>query len=104
MSSGSKEATMGRCREECGAGEKVQSGCLRAGRGPFISEQQMKSFAAATQALKRKLGSKVVVTDDASLHEASFDSVKIPFRPEAVVRVRKEAEIGVVLELANRHR
>ena len=33
-----------------------------------------------------------------------FDSVKIPFRPEAVVRVRREAEVGVVLELANKHR
>ncbi|MGH7946958.1 MAG: FAD-binding oxidoreductase [Opitutaceae bacterium] len=63
----------------------------------------MKSFAAATAGLKRRLGPRVVATDAASLDAASFDSAKIPFRPEAVVRVRKEAEVGVVLELANKH-
>lgn len=62
----------------------------------------MKSFAAATAALKRRLGSQVVVTDAASLDEASYDSAKIPFRPEAVIRVREESEVGVVLTLANR--
>ncbi len=65
----------------------------------------MKSRAsAATVLLKRRLGARVVFTDDASLTEASFDSAKLPFRPEAVVRVRQEAEVGVVLELANKHR
>jgi glycolate oxidase len=43
------------------------------------------------------------LTDDAALREASFDSAKIPFRPEAVVRARQEAHVGVVLALANRH-
>jgi glycolate oxidase len=61
------------------------------------------SFAGPTSQLKRRLGGNVVFTDDTSLNAASFDSAKIPFRPEAVVRVRKEAEVGVVLELANRH-
>lgn len=64
----------------------------------------MKLFRAATTGLKRRLGAQVVVTDDSSLHDASFDSAKIPFRPEAVIRVRKEADVGIVLEFANRHR
>jgi glycolate oxidase len=63
----------------------------------------VKTFSAVTASLTRKLGARVVFTDEASLGEASFDSAKIPFRPEAVVRVRKEADIGVVLELANQH-
>ena len=53
----------------------------------------MKSFTAVTALLKRKLG-KVVRTDEESLREASFDSAKIAFRPEAVIRVKKEADIG----------
>jgi glycolate oxidase len=64
----------------------------------------MKSYAIATAALKRALGSKRVLTDEAALREASFDSVKIPFPPEAVVKVQKEAEIGIILTLANKHR
>jgi glycolate oxidase len=64
----------------------------------------MKSFAAATALLRRRLGTRVVLTDDASRDAASFDSAKIPFRPAAVIKVGKEAEIGAVLELANLHR
>ena len=64
----------------------------------------MKSFAAATRLLQRRLGPKVVLTGEPAIHEASFDSAKIPFRPAAVIRVRQEAEVGVVLTLANRHR
>jgi glycolate oxidase len=63
----------------------------------------MKHFSAATALLKRKLGRRVVRTDDESLREASFDSAKIPYRPQAVVRVRKEQDVGVVLALANQH-
>jgi len=64
----------------------------------------MKSFPAATALLQRRLGVRLVRTDDASRAEASFDSAKIPFRPEAVIRVRQEADIAAVLELANLHR
>ncbi|MDO8542689.1 MAG: FAD-linked oxidase C-terminal domain-containing protein [Opitutaceae bacterium] len=64
----------------------------------------MKSFGRATRLLQRRLGSRIVLTDDAALDEASFDSAKIPFRPEAVVRARNEADIAVMLELANAHR
>jgi glycolate oxidase len=63
----------------------------------------MPEFAAVTRTLRRRLGTKIVLTDEAALSAASFDSVKIPFRPEAVVQVRKEAEVGVVLELANQY-
>src|SRR5215212_10189518 len=64
----------------------------------------MRSFASATAALRRRLGSRTVLTDDAALAAASFDSAKIPVRPAAVVRVRKESEIATLLELANKHR
>jgi glycolate oxidase len=63
----------------------------------------MKSHRAATSALQRRLGARVVRTDDAARQAASFDSSKIPFLPDAVVFPRQEADIGVVLVLANRH-
>src|SRR4051812_37521102 len=61
------------------------------------------STSAATAALKRKLG-KIVDTTEAGCWAASFDSSKISFLPEAVITPRREAEIGVVLALANQHR
>jgi glycolate oxidase len=64
----------------------------------------MKRFSAATARLKRQLGTRVVHTDEAARHAASFDSSKILFDAEAVIRPRKEADIGVVLALANQHR
>ena len=64
----------------------------------------MKSFAQATARLKRRLGARVVRTDAVARHEASFDSSKILFEAAAVIRPRKEADIGVVLELANKFR
>jgi glycolate oxidase len=64
----------------------------------------MKTFTAATRVLVRKLGARVVATDEKSRFEASFDSSKISFMPEAVVRPRREADIGVALMLANKHR
>ena len=64
----------------------------------------MNGFSAATALLKRRLGSRVVLTNSASLDAASFDSAKIPFRPAAVVKVHKEADIGATLEIANKFR
>ena len=64
----------------------------------------MPSFRTATLQLQRRLGARVVRTDPAALFAASFDSSKISFPPVAVIKPRKEADIGVVLELANRHR
>jgi glycolate oxidase len=63
-----------------------------------------KSFAAATRLLQRRLGARFVVTDEASLTAASFDSLKIAFRPEAVIKPRREEQVAAVLELANAHR
>ncbi|WP_237702395.1 FAD-binding oxidoreductase [Opitutus terrae] len=54
--------------------------------------------------LCRRLGARIVATDEASRFAASFDASKISFLPAAVVKPRREAEIGVVLELANRYR
>ncbi|MDB6168569.1 MAG: linked oxidase domain protein [Verrucomicrobia bacterium] len=62
------------------------------------------TFRFATLQLKRRLPPSVVSTAEAALFEASFDSSKISFPPEAVIKPRKEADIGVVLALANRHR
>ncbi len=63
----------------------------------------MKISAQATAALKRKLG-KIVDLSEKGRWAASFDSSKISFLPEAVITPRREADIGVVLALANRHR
>jgi glycolate oxidase len=71
--------------------------------GPEV-DSTMSSHAPATRALRRKLGSRCVRTDDAALEAASYDSAKIPFRPEAVVVVTAEAQVGEVLTLANRFR
>ncbi len=61
------------------------------------------SWAAATRRLKKRLGARVDTTR-AGCWAASFDSSKISFLPEAVVTPRTEADIGVVLLRANRHR
>jgi glycolate oxidase len=58
----------------------------------------------ATQQLARKLPRDVVFTDKASLFAGSFDSSKISFLPEAVIKPTQEEQIGVALALANRHR
>ncbi len=63
----------------------------------------MKDFATVTRQLKKRLGARVDTSEKARW-AASFDSSKISFLPEAVVTPRVEAEIGVVLELANKHR
>ena len=64
----------------------------------------MPSFRSATLQLRRRLGARVVSTDAASLFAASFDSSKISFPPVAVIKPRKEADIGLALKLAHHHR
>jgi glycolate oxidase len=64
----------------------------------------MKSFARSTAELKRRLGARVVRTDAASRHAASFDAAKLPFSPEAVVFPRSREDVGTMLALANRDR
>jgi glycolate oxidase len=63
----------------------------------------MAALRSATQQLRRRLGTRVAVTDTARFH-ASFDGSKLSFLPEAVVRPRHDADIAVVLALANQHR
>jgi glycolate oxidase len=58
----------------------------------------------ATATLKRRLGARVVRTDEGALFSASFDSSKVAFPVEAAVHPRKESDIGIVLALANKHR
>ncbi len=63
----------------------------------------MKTPAQVTASLKRRLGV-CVDTTEKGRWAASFDSSKISFLPDAVITPRREADIGVVLELANKHR
>ncbi len=64
----------------------------------------MSNHLKATIDLRRRLGARVVRTDGASRRAASFDSSKIPFLPDAVIHPRTQADIGVVLALANKFR
>jgi glycolate oxidase len=68
----------------------------------LLAARLMKS-SAATTALKRRLGARVDTSRDGRW-AASFDSSKISFLPDAVIIPQREADIGIVLELANRHR
>jgi glycolate oxidase len=61
-------------------------------------------FSSVTAQLRRRLGAGAVRTDKAVCYEASFDSSKLSFLPDAVVAPRNEKDLAVVLELANRHR
>ena len=71
---------------------------------PTRPSASMPSHSAATRQLRRRLGAGRVRTDAVSLAAAGFDSSKIAFAAEAVVVPRTGADVGVVLELANRHR
>jgi glycolate oxidase len=70
----------------------------------MCDQRSMPDFSAATRELKSRLGAGVAITDAAVLHAASYDSCKLSFLPVAVVKPRKEADIGVALNLANKHR
>jgi glycolate oxidase len=61
------------------------------------------SVAVATRHLRRALGAKFVLTDDQTRFDESFDSAKISFLPDAVVKVRREEQVGTVLALANQY-
>lgn len=53
--------------------------------------------------MKKRLGSRVSLeTDD--LFRVSFDGSKLSFLPDALISVRHERDVGVVLKLANEHR
>jgi glycolate oxidase len=59
---------------------------------------------SVTAQLRRRLGASVVRTDKAACYEASFDSSKLSFLPDAVIAPRNEKDLAVVLALANAHR
>ena len=70
---------------------------------PLVAVSLMKTPAQVTASLKRRLGAAVDVSEKGRW-AASFDSSKISFLPDAVITPRREADVGVVLDLANRHR
>ena len=57
----------------------------------------------ATNKLIKQLGPRVVSNDTKSCYEASFDSGRMSFLPEAVIRPRKHGDVGVALSLANQY-
>ena len=61
------------------------------------------SHAKPTALLQQRLGARVVRTDYGWRFAGSFDGSKIAFDCDAVVRVRKDADVGVVLAMANEH-
>ncbi|MBI2516982.1 MAG: FAD-binding protein [Opitutae bacterium] len=61
------------------------------------------SIATATRQLKKRLGARVDTSRE-GCWAASFDSSKISFLPAAVITPRQESDVGIVLELANKHR
>jgi glycolate oxidase len=68
-----------------------------------LNSPRIRDYARATAALRRRLGARVLTSDDARFR-ASFDGLKLSFLPDAVVAVRRERDIEVALELANRFR
>ena len=73
--------------------------CMLAKVSQKISETKMKRALAQ---LKRKLPGRVW-TDLTSRELASVDNLRISILPHAVIRVKKGAEVGVVLKLANEY-
>lgn len=69
-----------------------------------LSDTTPDSFFAATRILRRRLGANVVLTDEAALDYASYDSSRIAVRPAAVIRPTHRNQIGTLLKLANQHR
>jgi len=62
------------------------------------------SLDRATRTLRRRLGARIVAIDEPARFTASFDSSKISFLPAAVIKPRRESDIGVALALANQCR
>jgi glycolate oxidase len=70
---------------------------------PMTQNKTMKTpQAKALASLKRALPGRVL-NDKASLFRASVDNLRLSFAPDAVVKAREEADVGLVLELAHRY-
>lgn len=63
----------------------------------------MSALTKATAQLKRRLGGLVATSDDARFR-ASFDGSKLSFLPDAVIAPKKNDDIAVALQLANKLR
>lgn len=62
-----------------------------------------KAHQKALDSLKRKLPGRVF-TDSKSCLTASVDNLRLSFLPDAVVKVKEAADVGVVLKLASQHK
>ena len=65
------------------------------------SNQDNNSLALSN--LKKNLGG-IVRVDVQSLHDASFDGLKVSFSPESVICPQQATQVGEVLRLANKYR
>lgn len=71
--------------------------------GAKMAAVSARTHATATRKLMRLLGSDLVKTDSRSLRQASYDSGRMAFQPEAVIKPRRHEHVGEVLKLANQH-
>lgn len=62
------------------------------------------SFSQATDQLVAELGPRKVRRDAAEMYPASFDSSKLSFPYDALIRAKGESDVAAVLRLANEHR
>lgn len=65
--------------------------------------KKRKTFAKATKELREQLGSRKVLLEGDRKFMASFDSSKLSFEYDALIRARADADVGIVLKLANAH-
>jgi len=64
--------------------------------------ERFNSGEAALKILRRKLPGCIAVDED-SRFRASVDNLRLSFLPDAVIGVKKAADVGIVLKLANQH-
>ena len=62
-----------------------------------------RSFAKATQELLKQLGPRKVLLEGDKKFMASFDSSKLSFAYDALIRPRADKDVGVALKLASAH-
>lgn len=61
-------------------------------------------YTTATQLLANAIGGGQVLTDEPSRFRASYDNLRVSVTPDAVIIPRNEADIAIVLQLANKHK
>lgn len=70
----------------------------------MIKSDTTPDYTAATQLLADTIGSEQVLTDEPARFRASYDNLRISVIPDAVIVPRNEADIALVLQLANKHK